>query len=295
MVIIHHFPGTVKQYAQATICPGRDVALPDRCPHPACQAEGSLIRWGTYTRWACTEEGDYRLRIQRVRCKVCGRTHSLLPDFLHPHRHYVLSLLQRVVSLYLIAGLGFGRLLAQLPDPGPAPSTIREWISAFAYGAGQLLLTALTRFLLTLAPATELPGPPPTHLDRVSNPTQHHRLARAHHFWLLAEQLYPQDYLFVPTSRPDSPDCTSVPLNCCLLCCIGSNARPFRPASSGHRPCQTRPLPPSKPTACPIRQCDRPPSSIKLLCFPCLPTSFYSTASDRCLLYWGQHLIQEVT
>jgi hypothetical protein len=190
VVIVHHFPLSVKHYTQADVCPGRDVSLPDRCPHPECQAEGTLIRWGTYARWACTEEGDYRLRIQRVRCKVCGRTHSLLPDFLHPHRHYVLSLLQQAVSLYLIGGLGFGRLLTQLPEPGPAPSTVREWISAFAYGAGELLLTALTRFLLALAPATELPGPPPPHLDRVSHPTQHHRLACAHHFWLLAEQLY---------------------------------------------------------------------------------------------------------
>jgi hypothetical protein len=149
-----------------------------------------LIRWGTYTRWACTEERDYRLCIQRVRCKACGRTHSLLPDFLHPHRHYVLSLLQQVVSLYLIAGLGFGRLLAQLP--GLAPSTVREWISAFAFGAGELLLAALIRFLSALAPATELPDPPPQHLNRVPNPTQRHRLTRAYDFWVLAEQLYAQ-------------------------------------------------------------------------------------------------------
>jgi hypothetical protein len=190
MVIIHHFPGTVKQYAAAASCPGHEVVLPDHCPHPTCQAQGCLIRWGSYERWACTEERDYRLRIQRLRCKACGRTHSLLPDFLHPYRHYVLSLLQHAVFLYLIVGLGFGRLLAQLPDPGPAPSTVREWIRAFAYGAGELLLAALTRFLLALAPAAELPGPPPPHLDRVSNATQRRRLPRAHQFWLLAEQLY---------------------------------------------------------------------------------------------------------
>jgi len=39
-----------------------------------------------------------------VRCKVCGHTHSLLPDFLHLYRHYVIRLLQHMVSLYLNVG-----------------------------------------------------------------------------------------------------------------------------------------------------------------------------------------------
>jgi hypothetical protein len=95
VVIVIHFPLSVKQYAQAEFCPGREIALPERCPHPECQTSGRLIRWGTYQRWACTEAGDDLLRIQRVRCQACGRTHSLLPDFLHPHRHYVLSLLHQ--------------------------------------------------------------------------------------------------------------------------------------------------------------------------------------------------------
>jgi hypothetical protein len=148
-----------------------------------------LIRWGTYWRWACTEAGDYRLRIQRVRCLACGRTHSLLPDFLHPHRHYVLSLLYQVVWLYLIVGVGFGRLLNHLPKDGPALTTIREWVAAFAYGAGYLLLGSLSRFLLTLAPQSELSGPAPPQLTRSR---QAHFLSQAYHFWLMAEQLYAQ-------------------------------------------------------------------------------------------------------
>jgi len=189
VVIVTHFPLSVKQYAQAEGCPGRAIPLPERCPHPACQASHSLIRWGTYQRWACTETEDYRLCIQRLRCQVCGRTHSLLPDFLHPYRHYVLSLLHRVVWLYLIVGLGFGRLLPQLPERGPAPSTVREWVAAFAYGAGYLLLGVLSRFVLTVNPHSELPGPAPPHLERSR---QAPRLKQAYHFWQLAEQLYAQ-------------------------------------------------------------------------------------------------------
>ncbi len=193
MVIVHHFPGSVKQYIAAIPFPGRTFALPDRCPHPECRAASCLIRWGTYVRWACTAGKAYRIRIQRIRCKVCGHTHSLLPDFLHPYRHYVIRLLQNVIHLYLIAGLGLSRLVRQLSGSGPARSTVREWIRSFAYGAGELLLDLLTRQLLALNPLAVLPDrAPPEHLKRTADPVQHRRLARAHQFWLLAEQLYAQ-------------------------------------------------------------------------------------------------------
>lgn len=192
MVIVVHFPLSVKQYAQAESCPGREITLPERCPHSECQASGRLIRWGTYRRWACTEAGDYLLQVQRVRCQACGRTHSLLPDFLHPHRHYVLSLLHQVAWLYLIVGLGFGRLMTQLPEAGPALTTVREWVRAFAYGAGHLLLAALVQFLLKLAPQTELPETLPPHLNRSREARQQQWLKQAYQFWQVAEQVYAQ-------------------------------------------------------------------------------------------------------
>ena len=188
MVIVIHFSLSVKQYAQAEVCLGRDLPLPEDCPDPSCQAKQRLIRWGSYWRWACTEQGDYRLRIQRVRCQACGRTHSLLPDFLHPYRHYVLSLLYRVVWLYLIVGLGFERLQRELPGAGPARSTVRAWIRDFAYGAGYLLAAAWSQFLLSVQAASQLPGPPPVHLERSRQP----HLSQAYHCWQLTEQLYAQ-------------------------------------------------------------------------------------------------------
>lgn len=193
MVIVSHFPGSVKQYIAAVPFPGRTFPLPDRCLHPECHAAGCLIRWGTYVRWACTAGKDYLIRVQRIRCKVCGRTHSLLPDFLHPYRHYVLRLLQNAIHLYLIAGLSLGRLLRQIPEPGPARSTVREWIRSFAYGAGELLLDLLTRYLVALDPLAAFPDrAPPEHFQRIPDPVQRRRLVRAHRFWLLAEQLYAQ-------------------------------------------------------------------------------------------------------
>ena len=192
MVIVQHFAGSVKIYIERFHTRGSAFPLPDRCPHPDCQAAGCLIRWGSYERSAVTLETEYRLRIQRVRCKVCGRTHSLLPDFLHPHRHFVVDLLQHVVSLYLLVGLGWRRLLRQLRGQGPARSTVREWAASFAYGAGWLLLDRLLRALYALEPDAELPDTPPAHLHRVSDSVQRRRLERAYTFWLLAERLYAQ-------------------------------------------------------------------------------------------------------
>lgn len=201
MVIVQHFPNSVKQYAEAKTFPGRDFPIPNRCPQPECQADGSLIRWGTYWRWACTADDDYHIRVQRIRCKVCGRTHSLLPDFLHPHRHYAVCLLQRAVSFYVIVGRGLGRLMKQLPSSRPPLSTVREWLCSFAYGAGELLLDVVTRQLLALDPLAELldttlrqaqDTAPPQHLNRIPDPIKRRRLERAHLFWLLAEQLYAQ-------------------------------------------------------------------------------------------------------
>ncbi len=186
MVILIHFRISVKQYALAPICPGREIPQPEQCPHPDCRVRDSLIRWGSYLRWACTSGGDYQLRIQRVRCTACGRTHSLLPDFLHPFRHYELALLQQVIQLYLLAGQGFGKIMEALSEPGPALSTLREWVQAFAHGAGFLLTGLFSRSLLTVDPDAELPGPAPPHLSR----SRHRYLTPAWSAWHLTERLY---------------------------------------------------------------------------------------------------------
>ena len=199
MVIVQHYVHSAKEYAEATASPRDSFVLPERCPHPECRAVNALIRWGSYERQALTDLEVYRIRVQRIRCKVCGRTHSLLPDFLHPFRHYVISLLQRVVSRYLHLGLGINALMRQLKGPGPVRSTIREWINSFAYGAGELLFSRLRRSLMEVDPLVELSErAPPEHLDRIPNHTKRRRLRNAYRFWELAEQLYAQAKVRLP-------------------------------------------------------------------------------------------------
>lgn len=189
-MIVIHFPQSVKEYAEASVCPGREIALPAGCPHPECQAQGKLIRWGRYRRWVYADGTQYHLQIQRVRCQACGRTQALLPDFLHPYRHYALCLMQLVMGLYLWAGLGFGRLWDKLPPLKPARTTVREWVRSFAYGAGYLLLDVLRRFGLALSSEVEQPGRAPAHLNRSRHPEQRRWLKRSYQFWRWGEWLY---------------------------------------------------------------------------------------------------------
>jgi len=187
MVIVQHYPHSAKHYAEAQ--PGGLFPIPEACPD--CGEVDTLIRWDFYERQARTGLEVYCIRVQRVRCKACKHTHSLLPDFLHPYRHYVISLLQRAVSFYFFGGLGIDSLVDRLVGQGPVRSTVREWIESFAYGAGELLYGLLDRSLMKRNPWADLPEtPPPDHLDRVPGAIKRRRLANAHRFWHLSERLY---------------------------------------------------------------------------------------------------------
>ena len=97
MVIVQHYAHSAKHYAEAIPFPGVLFLVPRICPD--CGAIDVLIRWGTYTRQACTGLEVYWIQVQRVRCKACKHTHSLLPDFLHPYRRYVIARMQLVIYL----------------------------------------------------------------------------------------------------------------------------------------------------------------------------------------------------
>lgn len=161
--------------------------MPERCP--ACWVAGMLIRWGRYKRKIWTEEEKYETEVQRVRCKECGKTHGLLPDFLHPYRRYTLGLMQKVIWMYLLEGMGFGRIMAEISSESLAQETVREWVRSFGYGAGYLLLDVMRRFVMKLYPESEGPGRAPVELERSS---QAEELKKSYHFWDWGESLYAQ-------------------------------------------------------------------------------------------------------
>lgn len=61
------------------------MSRPLRCPN--CSAAKSLVALGYYERWLSGTNGKHlRVSVRRFRCRVCGRTVSLLPDFAQPYR-----------------------------------------------------------------------------------------------------------------------------------------------------------------------------------------------------------------
>lgn len=74
---------------------------------PKCNST-ELIKYGTYNRQICyINEKNIILdtiKIQRVKCKTCGKTHALLPSFIVPYKISLLdvilsSILNEVVSI----------------------------------------------------------------------------------------------------------------------------------------------------------------------------------------------------
>ena len=65
---------------------------------PCCG--GPLIGHGRRTRWVVSLEGVFEAPIQRMICKACRKTFSLLPRILYAFRQCTRSLVARVRSLW---------------------------------------------------------------------------------------------------------------------------------------------------------------------------------------------------
>ena len=188
MAVVCYFAGSVDTY------PGHFVAWvvavrPERCPH--CGGEHSSIFWGSYLRWVYTTTDRLRVRIERVRCRLCGVTDALLPSFLHLFRRYLLPLIQKAITLALDGGL-WGEALVDAVGPyhAPAPATIREWLWSFTLSA-DWLLPWLQHTLSALQPLAALdPGRPPAHLPAIRDPRRRRAFTRAWQVLRLAERLY---------------------------------------------------------------------------------------------------------
>jgi hypothetical protein len=187
VAVVCFFAGSVDSY------PGRFAAWvvavrPERCPH--CGSEHTIL-WGSYRRWVYTATDRIRIRVERVRCRLCGVTDALLPSFLHLFRRYLLPLIQKAISLALDAGL-WGDALADAVGPyhAPAPSTIREWLWSFALSA-EWLLPWLQRSLSALEPLADPdPGRPPAHLSAIRNRKRRTAFTRGWQVLRLVEALY---------------------------------------------------------------------------------------------------------
>lgn len=69
------------------------------CPY--CKSD-NLIFYGTYERNIGIYGEYYKIRIKRVQCKYCGRTHALLPSFILPYYQNEVSFIEVTIGLKII-------------------------------------------------------------------------------------------------------------------------------------------------------------------------------------------------
>lgn len=124
--------------------PGRKTS-DEACPH--CGAAGNYSGHGGYERWFDDGDGARRVRVDRVRCLSCGKTHALIWKDMVPYK-------LRSESLHLgtyrawAQGSPFRRLLASTGIPR---TSLRRLLSHVASRLSLMLARPPTR--PALAPA----------------------------------------------------------------------------------------------------------------------------------------------
>jgi hypothetical protein len=129
MAIIVDFGATVHQYAAQF----RNIVFPRPSVCPICQAEGSLIGHGFYSRKPLDQGHAYLIWIKRWCCKGCHHSTSSLPTFLLRFRHYLLAVVQQVLTTRHEDQASHTRLARQCaPEGVPSPRTLGRWLHSFA-------------------------------------------------------------------------------------------------------------------------------------------------------------------
>lgn len=75
-------------------------------PCPYCNSKGNLIPHDSYSRYMVSLKDNRPvtviLRVPRVKCTSCGRTHALLPEMLIPYSSYSLRFVLTVLEAYFL-------------------------------------------------------------------------------------------------------------------------------------------------------------------------------------------------
>jgi hypothetical protein len=123
----------------------RDSLRPEGCP--GCGEQNCLVGHGYYLRKAKDERQVYLIRVKRWRCKLCQHSLSILPNFLFPFRHYLVRVIQTVVSACFERNLNWKRIIQGSACQGtPAVRTMQRWCTAFA-GHAPAWLAGVQTFL----------------------------------------------------------------------------------------------------------------------------------------------------
>lgn len=137
MSIIVDFGCTVHEYLQRF----HRMGFPRPSVCPICQALNSLIGHGFYPRKPLDQDQAYRIFVKRWRCNGCHHTTSSLPSFLLRFRHYLLAVIEQVLTTRHEDHASHAQVAQQCaPQDAPSTRTIRRWLRSFADQAPRWLL-----------------------------------------------------------------------------------------------------------------------------------------------------------
>lgn len=129
VAMVWPYLGSASSYAAA----GQQVLVPAQyCP--TCGRR--LVGWGGYWRWLRAAVVVARIWIRRGRCRVCRRSHALLPDLLLARRLDGVAVIGEGLQLTVLAGLGLRPVADRLDVPH---TTLRGWWRRFRVRAPGLL------------------------------------------------------------------------------------------------------------------------------------------------------------
>jgi hypothetical protein len=95
IMILSIFVESIQSYRE-----NPSVAVGGKRACPECKTR-FLSRHGTYSRWVYFSDRRETVVIQRLRCRPCRLTVSLLPDVLAPYRRYTLNLIESALDAVL--------------------------------------------------------------------------------------------------------------------------------------------------------------------------------------------------
>lgn len=118
---------SLELYAEYTAYP---AGLGMACP--ICGSKGNCVPHGSYKRILIdVEQGKVSygsVEIKRVRCKSCGHTHAILPDYIVPYTTYSLLFILRVLAVHVLGSETVEQLCRRY---GISPSMLYEWKALF--------------------------------------------------------------------------------------------------------------------------------------------------------------------
>jgi hypothetical protein len=114
---------------------------PERCVSEDCNRKFCYWRHGAYERTVIDGELDDFIKIERFKCKFCGRTITMLPAFLVPKKLHALRVIAKKCESYATKKDTSYRREANGPDsPASSPSQIWRWVDSLSEKCGSLLL-----------------------------------------------------------------------------------------------------------------------------------------------------------